>query len=261
MPARARRAGAHARRRAGAHRQRVRRQRHVARQRLDGRAQGAARADGVGHRHAADVGRMDALHARAPLRPAGDGGARRLARRASTSRAYDVLVLPSGTYTALAGDGAAPPQGLDQRRRHADHDRRGVALGGARQRRPAGDVDRAEGRQARGRPVAEPRSRREKKEGSASAAPDRLREGDPAGARAAGRHARRAAARHARSRALAVVRHRRRDPGDGRRRAHLHAAEAGQGPQRRHLRQGRRAGRERPGVERRADAVREQGRT
>ena len=40
----ARRAGAHARRRAGAHRHRVRRQRDVARQRLDGRAQGAARA-------------------------------------------------------------------------------------------------------------------------------------------------------------------------------------------------------------------------
>ena len=76
----ARRAGAHARRRAGAHRHRVRRQRDVARQRIDGRAQGAARGDGVGHRHAADVRRLDALHARAPLRPAGDGGARRLAR-------------------------------------------------------------------------------------------------------------------------------------------------------------------------------------
>ena len=170
----------------------------------------------------------------------------------------DVLVLPSGTYTGDRRRRPAPPQGLDQRRRHADHDRRGVAVGGARQRRPAVDVDRAEGRQARGRAVSTEKPGDKTEGGLGVGGPDRLREGDPAGARAAGRHPGRAAARHARSRALAVVGHRRRDPGDGRRAAHLHAAEAGQGPQRRHLRQGRRAGGERPGVERRADAVRQQ---
>ena len=129
---------------------RVRRQRDVARQRIDGRAQGAARGDGVGHRHAADVRRLDALHARAPLRPAGDGGARRLARprRPHARRRAGAAV---GHLHRDRRRWPAPPQGLDQRRRHADHDRRGVAVGGARQRRPAVDVDRAEGRQARGR--------------------------------------------------------------------------------------------------------------
>ena len=39
-------------------------------------AQGAARADGVGHADAEPVGRLGALRARAPLRPAGDRGAR-----------------------------------------------------------------------------------------------------------------------------------------------------------------------------------------
>ena len=51
----------------------------------------------------------------------------------------------------------------------------------------------------------------------------RLRQGDPAGARAAREHAGRGAARRARHRALAVVGHRRRSAGDGRRPSRLHA--------------------------------------
>ena len=227
------------RRRGRADRQRVRRGRHLARQRQRAGAQGAARADGVGHADAEPVRRLGALHARAPLRPAGDHRPHRLARRASISLATTCWCCRRATTPSIAGDGAAPPQGLDQRRRHADHAGRGVALGGARQpsaccrrRRSCGAASRTSRRRRR-----RPTSRRS--DGRPAQPIDIEKAIQPERERPDG--ARRAAARDARSRALALGRHRRRDPGDGRRLAHLHADQAGQGPQRRRLQQARHA--------------------
>ena len=74
---------------------------------------------------------------------------------------------------------------------------------GRRARRSACSTrDRAARRQARRRATSKDKDKDKKELGVGQAV--RLRQGDPAGARAAGEHARRAAARHARHRALAA---------------------------------------------------------
>ena len=145
---------------------------HLARQQPARRSEGAARAAGVGHADADVVGRLDALRARAPLRPGGDGRALVVARRGRTSP------------TSTCGAAVRQLRRRDQRRGAArlkdwiraggtlDHAGRGHALGDG-----ASDVGlldtnaAAEGRQAR-RP-ATPR-RRHAVERRAAAAPSRL---------------------------------------------------------------------------------------
>ncbi len=112
---------------------------------------------------------------------------------------YDVIVLPSGTTLERQRRPAAAPEGLDCRRWHARDDRRGLALGGPRERRAAGHDDRAQGRTARGRAD---RSEAGRPETRPAAAADRSGKSGAARSRAPGCAARRAAARHARPRAL-----------------------------------------------------------
>ena len=153
---------------------------------------------------------------------------------------YDVIVLPSGNYAGQINEARAQShQGLAARRRHARHYWR---------RRRAGRRDPASGLLDTttllkdGRPDVPPPSGSGGSSGSsgssaAAAKPGRvrLRQGDPAGSRAARVAAGRDPARHARYQSLADRRQRRRNAGDDRRQSRVCAAQAEQRPQRRRL--------------------------
>ena len=98
-------------------------------------AEGAASAAGVGRAGVEPVSRLGALRARAAVRSARHGDARRDAaelRHAGLRRPRAAV-----RHLQLQRRCAAAAEGLDPQRRNADHDRRGVALGGARSRRAA----------------------------------------------------------------------------------------------------------------------------
>ena len=147
----------------------------------------------------------------------------------------DVLVLPQGNYSDFGDDmvrklrewvrGGGTLVTIGDASRWAATEQRGAARCAHRDARREAREQRRQG-QGQGQ-----------QEGPGTGQAVRLRQGRPAGARAPREHAWRDAARAARSRALAVVRHRRRDPGDGRRAARVHAGEARQGQKRRRLRE------------------------
>ena len=269
-PARApHRARHQARRRGRADRHHVRGRGHLDRQQPGAGAEGAARAAGVGHADPDAVGRLDALHPRAPLRPGGDDGARVVARPGQPRRLRRAGPALGQLRRRDQRRAARPPEGVDPRRRHADHAGRGDALGDGRERRPARHEAAAEERQPRsarrhegarhaddrwrqrrrqargGRGgVSEARGRRGRGQAGGGRSTGqasgrcrglRLRQGHPARSRAARLAARRHPARHHRHRALAVGRPGRRDAGDDRRRSRVRAAQAEQRAQRRHL--------------------------
>ena len=97
-----RRAGRASRRGARPDRQRVCRERHLARQQRGPAAQGPAGAAGVGRADVEPLGRLGALRARAPLRPARHRGPRVVARPHRARRASTSSSLPSGTTPRLA---------------------------------------------------------------------------------------------------------------------------------------------------------------
>jgi hypothetical protein len=123
--------------------ERVRRGGHLPRQQPDACAARAARAAALGRAHVEPVGGLDALGARARY------GQRATAVRAgSFGRAdlgrYDVIVMPSGNYAALARRRAAAAE-LGAGRRHAHHDGRSDDVGGARERRACSPRGRKRG--------------------------------------------------------------------------------------------------------------------
>ena len=250
-----------ARRRGRADRHHLRGRGDLDRQQSGAGAEGAARAAGVGHTDADVVGRLDALHPRAPVRPGGDDGAGVVARSRQ----------PRGLRRAGPALGelrrrdqrraARPREGVDPRRRHADHAGRGHALGDRRERRLARYEAAIEERQSRsarrhegarhadvgcrqrrrqahgGRGVRKARGRwgRGQTGGGRNAAQAsgrrrglRLRQGHPARSRAPRLAARRHSPGHHRHRALAVGRPGRRDPDDDRGRSGVRAAQAEQ---------------------------------
>ncbi len=238
------------RRRGGAGRQRLGRRRDLARQRRDAGAARAARPARLGPPGLEPVGGLDALGARAPLRPAGHRGAHGLAppRRA---RRYDALVLPSGDYSKPLDDEAVERlRGWVRARRHAGDRRRGLALGGrtrrsACSRRPPSCAT-ARPREAGEGDDGEPARRRRR----TAARPLRLRPGDPPRA---------GAPRPTPGAVLRVELDREHwlsagTDGEiqarGREPPRLHADQARPGAQRRRLRRGRPAGRRRPGLAR-----------
>ena len=140
-------AGRQVRRGRRAHRYHVRRRRHLARQQRNALPEGAPGAVGVGHTHAVAVGRLDAVHARAPFRPAGHRRARRLARPGEPRR----LRRHRAALRQLRGCGdrrrARAAEGLAARRRHVDHAGRSHPLGHGRERRAARHQAAAEKRE------------------------------------------------------------------------------------------------------------------
>ena len=222
-----------ARRGGGADRQRVRGRRASSLGSNDVRAaEGAARAARLGHAHADPVGRVDPLHARAPLRPGGDGRPRVVARPAPIFHASTSSCCRRATYAGADQRGdARAAQGLDARaaarssrwprprggprartsgcstRRSCS--RTGTSIGPVTRRRPACrrvgsrrrrcQAERAGARREAVRLADEARRRRDRSGEACSSGRCRgvrLRQGHPARTRAPGRAARRHPAGH-----------------------------------------------------------------